>query len=56
MKTNSGTYKYYIGTCADCDKTDYFPEFMYKYIQICKCEYCGGKVFIDKSDVYIGKK
>jgi hypothetical protein len=50
-----GTYKFYIGRCVECDKEDFFPIYLYKNSNTSTCEYCGGTVYIDKSETFKGK-
>ena len=57
VRGHSGTYKFYIGYCCDCDKSDIFPEYLYKNKQTAICQYCNeGTVYIDKTETYKGKK
>lgn len=52
----SGTYKFYIGRCRECDKEDYYPLYLYKHKTKSKCKYCGDIVYIDKTETFEDKK
>lgn len=52
-----GSYeKYYVGRCIECDKEKFVPVKFYKVKGMDVCEYCGGKVHIDMSDIVLDKK
>ena len=52
-----GSYeKYYVGRCIECDKEKFIPIKFYKVKGMDVCEYCGGKVHIDMSDIVLDKK
>lgn len=52
----AGTYKFYIGRCIECDKEDIFPTYLYINSNTSICKYCNGKVYIDKTETFKGKK
>lgn len=47
-----GTYKFYIGRCNDCDKEDYYPIYNHQNKDTTECGFCGGEVYIDKSETF----